>query len=255
MDRYFSNQCTEKEKELVENWILNKDNQAPFEQYIQDRWDTFDIAETVTSTPVFSLRKTLLKVAAVVAVLGFTGLLSYKTLNNNHIDTKHLHVINTSTKPLTPETGPSTSPQKGEVLFLPKEEKKVIAKTKTISKPNLKIQDHKPSKDDSVKVASLKATKIQNIKINEKLLSELSSQIDSNKLVLTMNMNEERFKEISTLLKDKYHIVLVPVSEGGEKNLYAARFEKTDIADLLKTMQSKMAFTYDLKDSVLFINL
>jgi len=255
LNKYFKNQCTNTEKEFVEDWILNQDNRSTFENYVEEKWHDFEMpSKHLKSSTTYAIRKsTVWKVAATILIVATTGVYAYFNLN---------HTENPITDNQTIVAKPNLP--KEEIQELPSIEESVETPTKT-EKPHytaakLKKLTSKPLAE--TKLSSIKAEKksvapsrIGNVFFNEKLLSELSSKIDSNTLVLTMDMKEERFQEMAELLKSRYQIILEPVKTGGEKNMYAARFEKTDIPELLRLMEDRMAFTYNLRDSILQIKL
>lgn len=256
LNKYFKDQCTNTEKEVVEEWILNQKNKSTFENYVEEQWNDFEIdPKHLKSSTTYAIRKSTMWKAAATFMI-FTSVGAYTYLNSSNVQKN-----TTDNKEILAKAN-----QSQELKPLSQLENKVVIEdkpsqvTKKKSAQNTKKQALLATKDsilNSVKPESkrITASRIGHLAFNEKLLSELSSQIDSNKLVLTMNMKEERFLEIAELLKSKYQIILEPIKTGGEKNMYAARFERTNIPELLKLMEDRMAFTYNLRDSILQINL
>lgn len=253
LDKYFKNQCTDSEKEFVEDWILNKENKSTFENYIEDTWEDFTLHPKLEkSSSRFKIsRSNVLKAAASLLVV--SGLITYGIYSSKH--TSKTDLIHHKTVNIDKPTKEIESIKNKEVATANSTEpipaKATIAK---LLKSNTKKESPK-SAIPNTSGSKVMASKIGHLHFNEKLLSELSSQIDSNKLVLTMNMKEERFLEMSSLLKLKYGIILEPVRTGGDKNMYSARFEKVNIPELLQLMENSNAISYNIDDSLLQINL
>ena len=253
LNKYFKNQCSQSEKETVENWILNQDNKSTFENYIQEEWHDFELT-TKGSKSSISFARNKSKVwtiaASVIAIISI-GTYYFANTNLSIVEKNNLTAANSSTL---------DEPSLNKIKDLDEKEQMLTANNNKLAlqeeniKPVIKKVETNSAKVES-KPKVVSTAKIGHLGFNEKLLSELSSQIDSNKLVLTMNMKEERFKEVAELLKSRYQIILEPVKIGDDKNLYAARFEKTNIQDLLRLIEEKTAFTFKLKDSLLHINL
>ncbi|MCA5006574.1 hypothetical protein [Sphingobacterium bovistauri] len=253
LHKYFKNQCTDSEKECVEEWILNQDNKSAFENYIEETWNDFTIhPKQKKYSPIFNFRKSsALKIAASLIITG--SLITYAVYLSSDISVSNSANQQAVKINKTIEQKQSQNTIVKIEISSPKETKDPKPR-KTLSqfKPSNNLAKEKTANKVESKVM---ASRIGHLQFNEKLLSELSSQIDSNKLVLTMNMKEERFVEMSSLLKLKYGIILEPVRTGGNKNMYAARFEKVNIPELLQLMESSKVLSYNLNDSLLQINL
>ncbi|NGM72588.1 hypothetical protein [Sphingobacterium sp. SGL-16] len=58
LNKYFKNQCTDTEKEFVEDWILNQDNRSTFENYVEEKWHDFEMpSKHLKSSTTYAIRK------------------------------------------------------------------------------------------------------------------------------------------------------------------------------------------------------
>lgn len=249
LNRYFDKQCSDAEKEAVEEWLLDSNNQAEFERFLVSKWENYSDGHIRTN--VLSLRKSKaswLKAAAVILLLGVGGYLYYAHVMSSKDPSKTLVIQEDQQTMPVQNISPSedTLQLSSNPINTIRHEQK---KKKIHSAQNVALVTDSMGPRDKVK--SVQASRLGNFKVNEVLLSQLRGKIDSNQLFLNIDVHEATFAEIAFRLKKNYGIILEACDTTGNSKTYSAKFEKISFPDLLNDMSEKMLFSYSVnKDTV-----
>lgn len=250
LNRYFEKRSSKEEIKIVEEWLLDPNNQTKFELFLEKRWQDHllqDKKNTIVGIKK-SFKNALWKVAAAfLLVFGGFHLFTKKDASPRE---NQLTATWSPEDNLVPE--PSSKPllDTSDDITNPKNSIHHERKTTNASKAKsiLAVTDTLVQKKKS---QGVKASKLGNFMVNEVLLSKLRHKIDSNQLVLTIDLNEATIGEIAYRLRKNYGIILEPCSSETTSKTYTARFEEISINDLLYDMSQKMLFSYTVQDSII----
>lgn len=250
LNKYFEQQCSPAERKAVEEWLLNSENKAAFEAFLETRWDQHveDYSSTVNVKSSHAGRSYWWQAVAAAAVLGIAVYLYDKGTSapiSEHVpETTAVSATDSLSREPSLTAAAMSSSRINPKITEHYERKTNTNKPKTIT---LKTAA-KVNQKDTVK--TVKAAKLGNFMVNEVLLTQLRGKIDSNLLILNIDVHDVPFQRFATMLKQRYGIILEPCGKGGQDKTYTARFEKISIPDLLNDMSEKMLFTYSIQDSV-----
>ncbi|TJZ63042.1 hypothetical protein FAZ15_01730 [Sphingobacterium olei] len=249
LKRYFEKQCSATEAKAVEEWLLDSNNQTDFEKFLETQWDVHVDQHLQTERIKGRPYKSIWWKAAAAAVVLCIGAYYYG-MRSEVVNSRKLVNVSSPQADLADQTVPSltdtfqsSSNPKITMHYERKPDKNKF--TPAVASADTANQEHRPK--------TVKPAKLGNIMVNEVLLSKLRDQIDSNTLVLNIDVHEVSFQRFSAMLRHQYGIILEPCDDSGMNKTYTARFEKISFSDLLSDMSEKMLFTYSFQDSIVKI--
>ncbi|SMC38631.1 hypothetical protein [Pedobacter africanus] len=250
LKRYFEKQCSAAESQAVEEWILDSNNRADFENFLVNEWDGHvdqhlrDDETVMKSSGTFKWWAAA--AAAIAVVVGFY-----------HYSSGPEKTERTTVTAAVSQPGQvDTSAGKAQTHIFHSG-----INTKTITSYERKTIRNKPAqtlaKIDTVNLEKkplfVKATKLENFMVNKVALRKLINDIDSNKVVLlNLDVHDITFQRLAVLLREECGVVLEPCAGTGVAGIsktYTARFEAISLPDLLNDMSEKMMFSYSVKDN------
>lgn len=253
LTKYFAKKCTDEETKMVEEWLLDTNNQSQLDNFLEEKWDNHAQNYPKTLSKKTQTISILAKVAAVILVLGATYLYinnsseiipiqSEKTAKNELLDPIKLQDTIDKIAHL----------ENSEDFSLAKKKKTTsrIKENPTITKdrmPNDSIAQH------GIASKGVKASKLAHFKINEVALAKFKDKIDSNTMILNVDLNNASFERLAGLLYKEYGIIIEPCSASMTTKTYTAKFEKVSVKDLLADMSNQLAFTFTMKDNIISI--
>ncbi|MFD2556555.1 hypothetical protein [Sphingobacterium tabacisoli] len=251
LNRYFEKQCSVEEVKIVEAWLLDPNNRTEFDLFLEERWDSHYYQRQ--EAPIVAIKKSmpmqLWKAATAAVVLIALGFYFFSISQSPVVESSSAIVRHSGVSSDSSPAHLSLS-DTAPVVTNPKNFKQHEKKPTKIHKSNQTVA----ALDTSAQkrgTKTVKATKLGNFMVNEVLLSQLRHKIDSNQLVLNIDLHEATLAEIAYRLRKNYGIILEPCSTGTSSKTYTARFEKISINDLLHDMSQKMLFSYTVKDSII----
>lgn len=251
LNRYFEKRCSAEEIKIVEKWLLDPNNQTEFNLFLESRWHDFvGQDEQAAMVSIRESKFTILwkAAAAIVLLAGSFYLYHMKQLP---VISQNTPAIVDNTLPLPRSTSARLSPldtfHVNTNPNITKQHERKITQTSRSHQTLTQIDTSKRKKE----MQAVKATKLGNFMVNEVLLSQLRHKIDSNQLVLNIDLHEATIAEIAYRLRKNYGIILEPCNSEASAKTYTARFEKISINDLLNDMSQKMLFSYTVQDSVI----
>lgn len=253
LKRYFERTSSEAEMKTVESWLLDPSNKVTFENFLEEEWH--EHTKTTTRASIVGFKKTTSKLiwrAASVAALLLLTFGAYQLLSVS--PQKELSTANVV--PVQQEDPLQHTPLSSladplhvsdtTIHFQPK----IVqhAKKKTVRQSQAIVAQTDTS-NQQIKAKSVPARTLTKAKINEDAIAGLIQKIDSNQLVLNVNLSEVDFKKLAYIFSNEYGIVLELCNSADMDKTYTAKFKKISIHDLLDDMSEKMAFTYSFQDN------
>jgi hypothetical protein len=265
LQKYFEKKCSASENAMIEQWMLDPQNQASFEQFLESYWEEHakeQMEERIQPVEKkhSGLHRYIPRVAAVAAVLALAV-----------FSVHHFTRTNAGTEPgrtiaavvVEPEHLPAgsssdtfTSLSKGVDVTKPKTKqygKKNPPKNAVIPAP-VDVQDTVAAPVERPK--SMKVTALTKVWINDSLINKLSPAeriTVLNQMALRVNFNNANFREIAVAFREKYGILLELCADAKPDKVlkgYTASFSKITLPELIQDMSNQMMFSYTVSNNV-----
>lgn len=250
---------------MVEQWLLNPQNQAGFEQFLEHYWEEHaEEQREVAAGPVIRqqtlLKRYLPRITAVAAilVLAIWGVhhFTQTEVKAESDKTMAAAVVAPEQKPVGSRSDTFTTLVKSVNEAKPKTIQYARKKTfpNALALAPVHTQDTAAAPVATTKV--VKATALTNIRLNDSALSKLTQEervYVLNQMALNVNFHKASFRDIAVAFREKYGIVLeLCASAQPDKMLkeYTASFSKIALPDLINDMSAHMAFSYTISNNV-----
>jgi cytoskeletal protein RodZ len=270
LQKYFEKKCSATEGAIVEQWLLDPQNQASFEQFLESYWESHANGQMEeVKKPVekkhSGLRWYIPRVAAVAAMLALAVFSVYHfTKTNVGVGTEPDQTI--AAVVVEPEHLPAgsrsdtfTSLSKGVDVTKPKTKqygKKIPPKNAVIPAP-VDVQDTIAAPVERPK--SMKVTALTKVWINDSLIAKLSPAdriTVVNQMAMNVNFNKANFRDIAVAFREKYGILLELCADAKPDKVlkeYTASFSKITLPDLIQDMSNHLLFSYTVSNNVVKI--
>lgn len=268
---YFEKTCSGQEAAEVELWLLDPQNAAAFDQFLETYWDEHVQAQ---DEPVQqdvkqrgTIRRFLPRIAAAAAVIGVV-VATAVYLNSGENTTEQRNPLAAVTQEKIPPPVADTAELllkadvvkgiKVEAMPTEKRSKTNVSKQASAVKAMVTTIGF-GNKGDSSAMAqhSVKPTRMNKIMINDSLLSKLGEterMAVLHQMALRVDFNNASFNDIAAVFRDKYGIVLElcasNVPENVKRSAYTAQFSNVTFPELMNDMSKRMMFSYTMVDNV-----
>ncbi|MGV3764719.1 MAG: hypothetical protein ACO1NW_01255 [Chitinophagaceae bacterium] len=269
---YFEKTCSGQEAAEVELWLLDPQNAAAFDRFLETYWDEHVKAQDEPVQQEVKQRGTILRflprIAAAAAVIGLVvTTVVYLRSGGNAMEQSNALAAVTQGEHVPPV------PDTAQLLMKPdavkhiegKEEAKPVEKRAKATSPKqasavkAMVTTIGFGNTDSAAMAkhSVKSTRMSKVMINDVVLSKLGEterMAVLHQMALRVDFNNASFNDIAAVFRDKYGIVLElcasNVPENVKRSAYTAQFSNVTFPELMNDMSKRMMFSYTMVDNV-----
>lgn len=260
---YFERTCSEREADIVEEWLIEPQNQQAFERFLELYWQEHVEDQPAVSTTTApkeiskgTVRRYLPRLTAAAAVLGFVVAGSYYFFTKEtepKKNTQPVAKIIEKPQPAEEHVVSATVIANAEKINVhqskTKQHGKKLSPVPALVNEPVVIADTVASKPKTVKMSTMSKVMINEVALNKLDSSEQLKVL--NQMALNVNINNASFNEIAAILQKKYGIVLelcaASQPDAAGKN-YTAHFAQVSFPELMDDMSKQMLFSYTITD-------